>query len=80
VEDYWELVLKKQYIEAERNKTETLFIIWYGGHGEMAGSEATQIRFNTKDPRKRCYAWERNLIMLASRYYTYTIAFFDCCR
>ena len=80
VEDLWDRVLKEKYKEAERNRTETLVIFWYGGHGEMAGSEATQIRFNSNDPKKRCYPWERHLTMLANKGYTYTIAFFDCCR
>ena len=80
VEDLCDDVMKKRYKEAEKNRTETLVIIWYGGHGEMAGSEATQIRFNSNDPKKRCYPWERNLTMLANKDYTYTIAFFDCCR
>ena len=80
VEDLWDRVLKEKYKEAARNRRETLFIIWYGGHAEMAGSEATQIRFNSNDPTQRCYPWERNLTMLASKAYTYTIALFDCCR
>ena len=80
VEDLWDDTLKGLYKTAGRTGTKTLFIFWYGGHGEMAGSEATQIRFNTEDPKVKCYPWEKQITMCAATESTYTIAFFDCCR
>ena len=56
VDDLWD-DLKKKYRAAEKNG-KTLFIIWYGGHGEMAGSATTHISLNETDPDKRCYPWE----------------------
>ena len=80
VEDLCDKTLTDYYKAARRTGTKTLFIFWYGGHAEMAGSEATQITFNTEDPKERCYPWERRLRMFAATESTYTIAFFDCCR
>jgi hypothetical protein len=80
VEQLWD-DLKKLYQAASRiGGPKTLFLIWYGGHGEMDASATTQISVNDPDEDKRCYPWEQKLMALASRKNTYTLAFFDCCR
>ena len=82
VDDIWD-ELKQLYRAAEKNKTNTLFLFWYGGHGEMGGSAFTQISLNVGPdvkPNKRCYPWESSLMTLTGRENTCTLAFFDCCR
>ena len=56
VDDLWD-DLKKKYRAAEKSG-KTLFIFWYGGHGEMAGSATTHISLNETAENKRCYPWE----------------------
>ncbi len=64
VDDCW-LELKKKYREADKKEgPETLFILWYGGHGEMGGTAHTQICCNTQDDRKRLFPWEARLNIL----------------
>ena len=66
---------------AQKNKTNIFFISWYGGHGEMYdGSTSTQIYLNDPDPKRRRYSWEKELTVLSRFSYTYTLAYFDCCR
>ena len=75
--------LKVKYRAASKKvnpEGETLFVIWYGGHGEMGGSATTQICCDSQDPSRRLYPWEKNLMMLTEMPKTYTLAFFDCCR
>ena len=72
--------LKLKYLEANNNGPKTLFIIWYGGHGEMNGTATTHISLNEADEALRCYPWEINLNHLSNAKNTYTLAFFDCCR
>ena len=82
VDDIWD-ELKQLYKAAEKNKTKTLFIFWYGGHGEMGGSAYTQISLNVGPdvkPISRCYPWEKQLMALTGKENTCTLAFFDCCR
>ena len=78
VEECWES-LKKLYNNARKGPP-TLFVIWYGGHGEMGGSATTQICCNSQDPERRLYPWESSLMTLAEKPKTFTLAFFDCCR
>ena len=54
--------LKVKYKAAGKKAGETLFVIWYGGHGEMGGSATTQICCNSQDPRERLYPWEKQLM------------------
>jgi hypothetical protein len=57
--------LKVKYKKAEKKGgPETLFILWYGGHGEMGGSAHTQICCNTQDEDKRLFPWESRLNIL----------------
>ncbi len=56
VDDLWDELKKKYKAAAKSGKN--LFLFWYGGHGEMAGSATTQISLNSVDPDKRCYPWE----------------------
>ncbi len=56
LDDLWD-DSKKKYRAAEKSG-KTLFIFWYGGHGEMAGSATTWMSLNETDPDKRCFAWE----------------------
>jgi hypothetical protein len=80
VDDLW-MKLKLLYRAAgTKNGPETLFVIWYGGHGEMGGSATTQICCNSQDPDERLYPWESSLMTLTEKPKTFTLAFFDCCR
>ncbi len=58
-----------------------LFVVWYGGHGEIFdGSAATQVLTNDSDETKRRFPFEIELAKIASKDNTYVIAFMDCCR
>ena len=51
--------LKKLYNTAMKaGGPPTLFVIWYGGHGEMGGSAFTQICCNSQDKNLRLYRFE----------------------
>ena len=50
VDDLW-IALKIKYRAAAKSG-KTLFLFWYGGHGEMAGSAMTQISLNSVDKTK----------------------------
>ena len=78
VDECW-LMLRELYNKA-RTGPPTLFVIWYGGHGEMGGSATTQICCNSQDPTERLYPWEESLMTLTQKENTLTLAFFDCCR
>jgi len=58
-----------------------LFVVWYGGHGEIFdGSATTQVVTNDPDATKRRYLFEKKLAEIASFNNTYIIAFVDNCR
>ena len=80
VDELWDKV-KVIFRNAQKTRTNILFIPWYGGHGEMYdGSTSTQILINDPDPTKRRYPWEKNLAIISRFSHTYTLAYFDCCR
>ena len=60
---------------------EVLFVVWYGGHGDIFdGSATTQVLTNDADATKRRYPFEQKLAEIASFKNTYIIAFMDNCR
>jgi hypothetical protein len=72
--------MKLKALTAHNEGTQTLFIFYYSGHGEMAGSATTHISLNDPIEAKRTYPWEINLNHLSCWNNTYTLSFFDCCR
>ena len=75
-------IIKDKAIEAKTNPTQrVLFVVWYGGHGEIFdGSATTQVVTNDPDATKRRYPFEKKLAEIASFNNTYMIAFMDNCR
>ena len=82
--------IKKAFIKIEKiatlAKTKTpaqkvLFVVWYGGHGEMFdGSATTQVLTNDLDETKKRFPFEQKLADISFLNNTYFIAFMDCCR
>ena len=70
--------------EASNNLTQrvkVLFVVWYGGHGEIFdGSATTKVLTNDPDVTKRRFPFEQNLGNIAFLDNTYIIAFMDNCR
>ena len=65
VDALWDEI-KLKYTAAGRKlnpKGETLFVIWYGGHGEMGGSAFTQISLNVQpDDTNRFFPLEASIL------------------
>ncbi len=80
-QDLDELVaeLKLKYSAAQKDGVNTLFVIWYGGHGAMLNI-TTQVVVNDSDPKLRCYPLELNLNHFSNFKHTYTLVILDCCR
>ena len=58
-----------------------LFVVWYGGHGEMFdGSATTQVLTNDSEETKKRFPFEQKLADISFLNNTYFIAFMDCCR
>ena len=74
--------IEEKAIVASNSKTEkVLFVIWYGGHGEIVeGSATTQVVTNDTDVTKRRFPLEQKLSEIAFLNNTYILAFLDCCR
>jgi hypothetical protein len=71
--------LKLKYIAAQEDGVNTLFVIWYGGHGVMLNT-TTQVVVNDSDPKRRCYPLELNLNHFSNFKHSYTVVILDCCR
>ena len=71
--------LKLKYLAAQKDGVNTLFVIWYGGHGAMLNT-TTQVVVNESDPKLRCYPLELNLNHFSNFKHTYTVVILDCCR
>ena len=52
--------LKLKYLAAQKDGVNTLFVIWYGGHGAMLNN-TTQVVVNDSDPKQSFYPLELNL-------------------
>jgi len=71
--------LKEKYLLADKNNVNTLFFIWYGGHGVLHRT-STRMVLNEKDPEKRYYPLELHLNHFSNFSNTYTFVFQDSCR
>jgi len=81
-QDLEELVtieLKRKYLAAQKNNVNTLFFIWYGGHGVLHRT-SSQMVLNERDPRLRCFPLELHLNQFSNCSNTYTYVFQDSCR
>ena len=82
--------IKKAFKEMQEiaiiSKTKTptqkvLFVVWYGGHGEIFdGSATTQVLTNDLDETKKRFPFEQKLADISFLSNTYVVAFIDCCR
>ena len=63
LDDLWSY-LKALYRDASKPGQDTIFMLWFAGHGEMGGSALTQVCTNTQDPDKRLFPWEARLNVL----------------
>lgn len=79
VEDLHDRVIVERYKEAKRTGKKTAFFFWIASHAEMRGA-TTQMRLNSKDPEKKFYPLELNLMMRTNTPGTFTFVGFDCCR
>ena len=68
-----------KYVKARKNRTNTLFFIWYGGHGSFYKT-TTYVNLNEEDPKKRYYPLEMNINQWSKNSYTYTFLIMDSCR
>ena len=75
-------VISNKSLKAACHQTEKiLFIVWYGGHGEMYdGSVTTQVVTNDPDVQKRRFDFEQVIANISRNKNTYIIAVMDCCR
>ncbi len=71
--------MKLKYIAAQKDSVNTLFVIWYGGHGAILNG-TTQIILNESELKLRYYPLELNLNHFSNYKHTYTIVIMDCCR